>query len=208
MNADPRAFQASETQTTTPSHLRNTDDKVFNPPAFVPPGAREIKHRRILVPVDFSGFAVLALECATALSLAMDATVTLFHVVRVDLVHNPLDQAPERINKKCTIMFAQLQNLASLFGSDQQRIEVAVAIGEPYVEIIRQARDLEADLIIMTAKKYGGLLRLLHRDTTLRVLRAAQCPVMITRLFEHDARWRSGFHNRRLTSPAENLLPQ
>ena len=190
MNVITSNFQSLENVAAQTSNHWKKEEGFFMMDSPALPQKQEIRIRRILVPVDFSGPSTVSLEYAASLSRAMGAAVTLFHVVRVDLAHDPAGHAPESVDKKCELMLAQLQVLADLFWRGEQRVDVAVSVGDVCKEIVRQARDTEADLIVMTTKRCGGILRLFRRDTSASVAREAPCPVMLARLFETGGGWK------------------
>ena len=58
---------------------------------------------------------------------------------------------------------------------------VHVRIGKPAEEILDQARDLGADLIVIGSHGYHGLDRLVLGSVSERVVREALCPVIVAR---------------------------
>jgi len=59
---------------------------------------------------------------------------------------------------------------------------VTVRVGRPFSEIVAEARDWPADLIIMATHGRTGLMHVLVGSTTERVVRTAQCPVLVVRI--------------------------
>jgi nucleotide-binding universal stress UspA family protein len=55
-------------------------------------------------------------------------------------------------------------------------------IGSPFEQILREAVDLKASLIVMGSHCYGWFDRLLYGSDAERVLRQAPCPVLIARV--------------------------
>ncbi len=53
--------------------------------------------------------------------------------------------------------------------------------GKPYAEIIRAAKDTNADLIVMASHGRGRLAELLLGSTTDRVVQKAPCAVLVVR---------------------------
>jgi nucleotide-binding universal stress UspA family protein len=53
--------------------------------------------------------------------------------------------------------------------------------GRPYQEILGLARELEADLIVLSTRGHSGLKHLLLGSTAERVVRSASCPVLVAR---------------------------
>jgi nucleotide-binding universal stress UspA family protein len=58
--------------------------------------------------------------------------------------------------------------------------------GPPPIEITGAARDLDADLIIMSTHGRKGLSRVFLGSTAEKVVRSAPCPVLIVRESEHE----------------------
>ena len=53
--------------------------------------------------------------------------------------------------------------------------------GRPYEEIVRVAREIGADLIVLSTRGHSGLKHLLLGSTAERVVRNAPCPVLVAR---------------------------
>jgi nucleotide-binding universal stress UspA family protein len=53
--------------------------------------------------------------------------------------------------------------------------------GRPYQEIIALAREIDADLIVLSTRGQSGLKRLLLGSTAERVIRFAPCPILVVR---------------------------
>jgi nucleotide-binding universal stress UspA family protein len=58
--------------------------------------------------------------------------------------------------------------------------------GRPFVEIIHQAQQLEADLIVIATHGRKGVSHLVFGSTAERVVRMAPCPVLTVKHPEHD----------------------
>ena len=53
--------------------------------------------------------------------------------------------------------------------------------GRPYEQIVRLAREIDADLIVLSTRGHSGLKHLLLGSTAERVVRNAPCPVLVAR---------------------------
>lgn len=60
-------------------------------------------------------------------------------------------------------------------------VEMLTPEGDPRVEIVRAAEELQADMLALGARGFGRLKRLLVGSTSLAVARYAPCPVAIVR---------------------------
>ena len=141
------------------------------------------KIERILVPLDFSRASMQALDHAVSLAKQFRATIHLLHVHPPDeaasvpgAAHVLLQSAEaiERLNEELT-------------GIHRKRVEsfcpenCHIRGGRPYQEIIRLARELDANLIVLSTRGYSGLKHLLLGSTTEQVVRSAPCPVLVAR---------------------------
>ena len=60
-----------------------------------------------------------------------------------------------------------------------ERVETMVVVGEPFVEIVKIANDLDCDLIVIGIHGSGGRIKdLLFGGTAEKVLRGASRPVL------------------------------
>ncbi len=71
-------------------------------------------------------------------------------------------------------------------GVRAQAVVRVVRQGEPYLEILSVARELGMDLIILSTHGRTGLARVLMGSTTEKVVRHADCPVLVVREHEHE----------------------
>jgi nucleotide-binding universal stress UspA family protein len=138
-------------------------------------------YQRILCPVDASAFSRRALRHAFALAGGYDAEVVVMSVRPPSLppslwfekesavpVEGPYSRDQAEISLRAFV--------ESATGSTPGR--VLVADGQIVPEILRVARELPADLIVIGTHGLGGFERLLLGSITEKVLRKAECPVM------------------------------
>ncbi len=132
----------------------------------------------ILCPVDFSADSERALRQAITLASASGAHLTLLTVT------DPLLDAAARASGTQGTARAQTQaELRGLFdrlaaGGSTVPIAVAVAVGRPSDEILKQALDCKADLIVMGMQGHGKADRWIMGSTTQRVLQHTPVPVL------------------------------
>jgi nucleotide-binding universal stress UspA family protein len=144
---------------------------------------------KILVPVDFSSTSQKALDYAVALAeRSGTASIHLMHVVEPlpfhfvgEVVAFPLTD--EEAASECE---HKLASLAHDGASPRLPISSAVHIGEPAPEIIAVARELRADLLIVSTHGRTGLKHLLLGSVAERIVREAPCPVLVVREREHE----------------------
>jgi nucleotide-binding universal stress UspA family protein len=146
-------------------------------------GPLEFKIARILVPLDFSPASMEALDYAVSLAKQFHAAIHLVHVYPPDeassvpgAAHLLLQsgEAIERLNEELTGIH---RKHVPTFCPDNCHIRS----GRPYEQIVRLARELDADLIALSTRGHSGLKHLLLGSTAERVVRNAPCPVLVTR---------------------------
>lgn len=144
----------------------------------------------ILVATDFSEASDAALNYAKSLATAFGATVHVLHVLE-DLaahawttevyvaalpgVHEEMEkQARERLD-------------AYLTPAEREafKAQLALRTGSAFVEIVRHARDVKADLLVMGTHGRGAIAHMLLGSVAERVVRKAPCPVLTVRQTEH-----------------------
>ncbi len=149
-----------------------------------------IKLARILVPTDFSDSARHALSYGMSFALEYEAELVLLHVVETvaapyasDLFPVPMAEVFEEMSSYAR---EELDKLAAEARGRGVRVRSLVAQGKPSVEIIRAAREENADMIVLGTHGKGVLDQALFGSTTERVVRKAPCPVLSVRPTAHD----------------------
>jgi nucleotide-binding universal stress UspA family protein len=147
-----------------------------------------LKLQRILVPIDFSDCSKKALQYALPLAKEHGAGITLLYVVP------PAYGAGEYGG----IDYAQLEagmkegggkELAKLVADEvrgEARAETLVCVGSPARQIIEVARDLPADLVVISTHGRTGLKHVFLGSVTEHVVQRAPCPVFVVREREHE----------------------
>jgi len=146
----------------------------------------------ILCPVDFSDFSARAVGHALSMAKWYEARLTLLHVFvntgAMDLPPIVLDE-PEREQLRA--------DLRRLVAPDAGVTVDAVVqdASDPSAEILNQAKTRGADLLVVGSHGRTGFERLLLGSVTEKVLRKADCPVMVVPRATPDADAESGrFH--------------
>jgi nucleotide-binding universal stress UspA family protein len=134
----------------------------------------------ILCPVDFSVDSERALAAALALARATHGHVTLVTVV------DPLLDAGASAAGADEVLDAQTQQeLRQLLDRASPGLlpatmpAVSVRVGPPAGEILAQAVDSNADVIVMGMRGLGGPQRLILGSTSQHVLERARVPVLV-----------------------------
>lgn len=147
--------------------------------------------KRILFPTDFSEYAMEAEEYACALARQSDAELHVLSIIDVSLPLNPAWGAPlyladgidpHKVREQTQIALEARPNPEWSRGLTIHR---AVRNGNPFVEIIRYAREQNIDLIVLGTHGRTGLSHVLLGSVAERVARQASCPVLTARPKTH-----------------------
>ncbi|MEX0725430.1 MAG: universal stress protein [Planctomycetaceae bacterium] len=144
--------------------------------------------KRILFPTDFSPQADKAREYAYSLAEKFDAEL---HIVCV--VQDVALMAPEMpgtfampITNLDEVVKAAEQSLHRYPACAGKAPVRVVRTGEPFVEIIRYAKERNIDLIVLGTHGRTGLTHVLLGSVAERVVRKAGCPVLTVRPEGHQ----------------------
>jgi nucleotide-binding universal stress UspA family protein len=149
-----------------------------------------IRYRNVLLATDFSAPAREAAAHALALAEATGATLHLLHVIEefsywesFSLKTFPSSDVLGELESNARLA------LDDLFEEEERgglRVETHVRHGKPFVEIIRAARDLEVDVVVIGSHGASGLAETLFGSTAERVVSKAPCAVLVVRHPEHE----------------------
>lgn len=173
-----------ETEAETASQQRQRRAAILRAAQNIKP----VKLRKILVPVDFSHCSLKALRYAAPLAEQAGAFVHLLHAVEpISSISGvqalPLMLSDEELESQARgRLTAIAQHNVKPFVQENVRVE----IGRSYDEIVKAARDLDADLIVISTHGFTGIKHVLIGSTTERVVRHAPCPVLVVRVREHE----------------------
>jgi nucleotide-binding universal stress UspA family protein len=134
---------------------------------------------QILIPVDFSDQAIIALEQSYNLAKFYQAELTLLYVIDEGNTLNRIFQKPlddEAIKKQVKIKLDELGERIS----KKHNIEVntLIAKGHVYDKILEVAGLINAKMIIMGTNGTIGLKKRFIGSNALRVVKEANCPVV------------------------------
>jgi nucleotide-binding universal stress UspA family protein len=133
--------------------------------------------KRILCPIDFDEHSDHALARAQELARRHGAELRLLHVLplRRPSIPMPLAGAAEQVDRATG---TNLDELAGTIRERGVRCEVATLHGDPALQILQAARDLEADLVVMATHGRKGVRRVVLGSVTEAVLHATPCPLL------------------------------
>ena len=151
-----------------------------------------IKLRNILFPTDFSDLSKHALIYVRSFAESYKADVHVLHVVdeayQYWMAHGPemmpVGPPPEDVVEACKKEMTRFVG-DHLYGW-QCTVHQSVALGRPYLEIIRYAREKKIDLIILGTHGRSGLKHALLGSVAERIVRKSPCPVLTIRDPEHE----------------------
>jgi universal stress protein A len=152
--------------------------------------------KRMLCPVDMSGFSLDALRLAVKMAGASDATLDVLHVIE-----DPLDELymsaltqidpalfetyknePKRRAKFRRTTEEHAEVLLKQFCRDHvqrvNQVRYHVRSGDPLERILEVAEDCMSDLIVLATHGRTGVKRLLIGNVAEKVVRHAPCPVL------------------------------
>ena len=146
--------------------------------------------RKIIVPVDFSEYSLKSLRYANAFAANFGAELVLVYVV--EPVVYPADfsfghiTTPSVESQLHEHGKTHLDAIAHTEVSPDVRVKTVVRTGKPFVEIIRCAKEEEANLIIIATHGHSGIEHVLFGSTAEKVVRKAPCPVLSIRSPERE----------------------
>lgn len=135
-----------------------------------------LEQGRILVPVDLTRRSIDALRTVIE-STGPDTTVHALHVladVETKAAHIRKVLAPD--GRAARVAISLREQLPEV-GID--RVEVVVRSGDSDEAIAQMADELQCDLIVISREAKGWLSRALSGSVTERLVRRAQCPVLV-----------------------------
>jgi nucleotide-binding universal stress UspA family protein len=138
----------------------------------------------ILVPVDFSPNATLALEQAVDLATTYQAQLTVVYIIPQVIFHPDWAADVEETLDVADITAEAQQTLDKMTAPYRQAgvcISIQVLAGGPYVEIVRLARQIGANLIVIGAHGTTDRQPFLMGSVAEKVVRDAPCSVLTVR---------------------------
>jgi len=138
--------------------------------------------KNILVPVDFSEAAHLALGYGIVFARPSHAKLVCLHVIEVVPSSSAeIVSATERIGK--AVHEEIERTLRNLLRNQTKQIprEDILTNGGPSREILQMAEDRRVDLIVLGRHRKAGPGRFLLGSTAERVIRHARCPVLVVK---------------------------
>jgi nucleotide-binding universal stress UspA family protein len=142
--------------------------------------------KTIVFPTDFSSGARAALDHVVSLAQDYSAKLILLHVVEdIPIAEWYIPTAfsvTDLLEDMQKSAWQEMHKWAGEVSSKVKDVEEIVVSGVPFVEIIRTAREKNADLIIIGTHGRTGIDHMLFGSTAEKVVRKAPCPVLTVRI--------------------------
>ena len=140
----------------------------------------------ILVAIDFSDSSDNAFDQALAMARKYSARLILLHVINepVDLrgfyvPHISFEKLEEEIQEGAKKL---MESFCRRRLSDNENFESVIVPGLPYEQIMQQAEQFSADLVVLGTHGRTGLDHVLFGSTAEKVVRRSPVPVLTVRL--------------------------
>jgi nucleotide-binding universal stress UspA family protein len=150
-----------------------------------------IQLKRILVPTDFSLSSDAAMRYGKTLAETFGASLHVLHVIEEPFVHGwtPEGYIPDLPNFRQAMEQSAREQLGKVLSTAEReklQAQVSAKFGNPFVEIVRYAKENGIDLIVMGTHGRGAIAHMLMGSVAERVVRKAPCPVLTVRHPEHE----------------------
>lgn len=131
-----------------------------------------VEIKRILVPTDFGECSQKALRYACDLGRTLGAELRILHVQKESVSYHGYDiECPDEIQQQLNACPAQSE-------AESPTVTRTFRVGPPAAEIIAEASDWNADLIVMGTQGHGPIKHLFVGSVAEKVVRGAECPVL------------------------------
>jgi nucleotide-binding universal stress UspA family protein len=140
--------------------------------------------KTLLYATDFSKGSARASDLARSLAETCGASMTLLHVITELSDRHARMVSAEVYEKLAQQIEAQAVKDMSKFRDryfKDMPVRTEIAIGKSHEEIIRQAKKIRADLILMGTHGRAGIEKMLMGSTAEKVVRSSPIPVLTVR---------------------------
>ncbi|HEV2330333.1 MAG TPA: universal stress protein [Verrucomicrobiae bacterium] len=148
------------------------------------------KLKTILVPVDFSNCSKKALQYALPFAKQFNAAVVLLHVVprccAIGKGSGEVNYDPDQESSLRNSAAHQLKEFAAEYFTHDVQVRIETCVGAEAVEIAGEAKQLEADLIVISTHGRTGRARALAGSVAENLVQLAPCPVLVVREHQHE----------------------
>ena len=144
-----------------------------------------LPRKTVIAPIDFSGSSAPAVRTAMELS----GNTSGLHVIYINPSLNPVSPlgiwGDADVEQTCA---RKAHDYLKTFLASHEICDVrtAVQIGQPAHEIVAYAEEHGADMIVIPSHGHSGVKRALLGSVAERVIRHANCPVLVLHREESD----------------------
>jgi nucleotide-binding universal stress UspA family protein len=140
-----------------------------------------IQIRKILLPIDDSGFSLDAAKYAIKIAKYENAQLVCVHAVASVPYLHPSNEYRENILKKVEAWFNVIKDLANSQGITIVKTEILMDVNSVIASIIDYATNENVDLVVMATRGRTGLKRFLLGSVANGVAQHVHCPVLLVR---------------------------
>lgn len=141
----------------------------------------------ILVPTDFSDCSENAMRSAVEIADQFGGRLIVAYVESSDIQHMPLfyldddkiTDIKERLQESINEKLANF--LDKTMGDKDVEVESRILNGIAYDEIVRLTENESIDLLVIASHGRNAIQKFLYGSTTERVVRSAECTVLVVR---------------------------
>jgi nucleotide-binding universal stress UspA family protein len=146
---------------------------------------RKAGYRRILWPTDLSPLSKAALPHAVGLASSAGAELVLLHVMPLPAMYAAPDVSgavwiPLQRKTRAAAQ-RQLRRLEKQVKGPNLHTHTVLTEGVPFLQIVRAAKRLRCDLIVLATHGRTGLIHAIMGSVAENVIRRAPCPVLTVR---------------------------
>ena len=139
--------------------------------------------KTILVPTDLRPESIIAIRYALTLAKQFDANLTLLHVLEEPYTS---DTELKPGAKELPVLGKgneerELALLEAEIRLEHRNCRSFFRVGTPFLQIVHEAENITASLIVISSHSYRWLERLLHGSTADFILHRTLCPVLIVK---------------------------
>jgi nucleotide-binding universal stress UspA family protein len=142
-----------------------------------------VEIKTILVPTDLRLESMIALRYALTLAKQFDASLLLLHVLEEPYSSDTrLEPGAEGLlDLRKGDEERQLALLEKELRSEHQNCRSCFRVGTAFEQIVHEAENINASMIVMSSHSYGWLGRFIHGSAAEMILHSTPCPVLIVK---------------------------
>jgi len=165
--------------------------------------------KRILVPLDGSGFAERALPHAEFVASVFDSTIVLLQVLETTgEINQPGSEDPIlwkiRENKAKQYLQETAAQVTERIDTDVSGVEYAIRTGNPAESIISFSQDEGIDLLVISTHGWGGFTHWNISSVAQKVIHRIYLPVLLIRAYEEQKTLEGKIRYRRILMPVDS----